>query len=124
MAKVKEVMKLYRSLHRTARAVFRGDQFALTAAHQRIRQEFEQNKNVENGDKISELIQYGKDCETVLQKQVLQLEKIDGKGDSYKLNVREGIVFGDNVPFRDDITKEQYRERNRASRKKCKDFES
>ncbi len=117
MSKAKEVLRLYKSLNRTVQSVFRGDQVAQAAAYDKLRQEFGKNLNVENESKVTELIQYGRDCENILKQQVLQFEEIEEK--RYRVNIREDMELEDALPFRDDITKEQYRERNRASRKKC-----
>ena len=46
---------------------------------------------------------------------MIQLEEISEN--KYKINISEETELGENTLYRDDITKEQYRQRNRDSRK-------
>ena len=64
---------------------------------------------------IEELLNFGESADEVLRKKVIQLEEI--AENRYKVNVSDELEFGENTMYRDDITKEQYRQRNRESRK-------
>ena len=59
------VLSLFKTLQRTSQSVFRGDPRALTAARDKIRTEFEKNRGVRSETAVEELIQHGKDCDTV-----------------------------------------------------------
>ena len=114
-----KILGLYKKLHRTTQKVFRGDPYAMGQAYNRVREEFEKHKRVTNPTTIEELVKLGESADEVLRKKVIQLEEIGEN--KYKVNVTEDTEFGENTPYRDDITKEQYRQRNRESRKKCSD---
>merc|ERR1712004_227143 len=93
------VLGLYKRLHRTTQKVFQGDPMALGQAYNKVRHEFEKNKHVTSETSIEELLNFGESADEVLRRKVIELE------------------FGENTMYRDDITKEQYRQRNRESRK-------
>ena len=95
--------------------MFQGDPNALGQAYNKVRHEFEKNKHVTSQTSVDELLNFGESADEVLRKKVIQLEEI--AENRYKVNVSEELEFGDNTMYRDDITKEQYRQRNRESRK-------
>ena len=47
---------------------------------------------------------------------MVQVEKVDDN--KYRMNIRPEVKMSDTVPFRDDVTKEEYRAANRRSRRK------
>ena len=110
-----KVLGLYKRLHRTTQKVFQGDPMALGQAYNKVRQEFEKNKHVTSQTSIEELVNFGESANEVLRKKVIQLEEISEN--KYKINISEETELGENTLYRDDITKEQYRQRNRESRK-------
>ena len=111
-------LELFKILHRTVRKVFQGDPVAIQAAQLKIKEEFNQNRFVDDEKIIKELQIYGHEVKDVLLKRVVQLEQIDEK--KYKANIRDEMEFGDNTLYRDDVTKEEYKEANRSAKKKCK----
>ena len=114
-----KILGLYKKLHRTTQKVFKSDPYALGQAYNKVRHEFEKHKHVTNKTTIEELVKLGESADEVLRKKVIQLEEIGEN--RYKVNVNEDTEFGENTLYRDDITREQYRQRNRESRKKCSD---
>ena len=70
---------------------------------------------------IKELLTYGEEVNVVLLKNVLQLERKVKEEHVYHANVRSELQFGENIPYRDDISEKEYKQANRKSRKKCKD---
>ena len=119
---MKEVLRLYKQLHRTADVVFKGDERALSMAHQRIRNDFNKNKNVPSDTSIKELIQLGKDCDKVLREVVIQAE-LQPSG-NYRANIREENYKFENMPFQDNISATQYRLANRKARQTCQNSKS
>ena len=67
-----EALKCYRELLRTARQVFSGDNVALRASHQRIRNEFVSNRNVADKEKLKNLLAMGYEASSFLRKNVVQ----------------------------------------------------
>ena len=100
------------------RKVFHGDPVAIQAAQLKIKEEFNQNRFVDDEKIIKELQIYGHEVKDVLLKRVVQLEQIDEK--KYKANIRDEMEFGDNTLYRDDVTKDEYKEANRSAKNKCK----
>ena len=111
-------LELFKILHRTVRKVFHGDPVAIQAAQLKIKEEFNQNRFVDDEKIVKELQIYGHEVKDVLLKRVVQLEQIDEK--KYKANIREEMEFGENTIYRDDVTQEEYKEANRSAKKKCK----
>lgn len=62
-------------MHRTRQRVFCGDEHALTAARQRINDEFKDKKHVSDANSIAELIKHGEGVEEMARTQILQAQK-------------------------------------------------
>ncbi|XP_071586514.1 complex III assembly factor LYRM7 isoform X2 [Heliangelus exortis] len=62
MARRLQVLKLFKSLHRTRQEVFKNDTRALEAARQKINQEFKNNQGETSEEKINEYLYQGKIC--------------------------------------------------------------
>ncbi|XP_070549572.1 complex III assembly factor LYRM7-like [Ptychodera flava] len=90
-----KVLACFRSLHRTARNVFRGDQEALAVCRARINNEFQKHRHETDETKIQELLKLGAQVELVLKKTVVQAE-LNEKG-NYKLNITKDTVLMDNI---------------------------
>ena len=71
MSRSREVLSLFKRLHRTASSVFGTDLRAVSAAKARITADFKKNKNVSSENSIDELIKLGIDCDAVLKEQVI-----------------------------------------------------
>ena len=61
----RQVLSVFKALHRTAQTVFRGDPRALTVVRQRIIEDFRSNKDVAKQESIDELIGHAWDCNKV-----------------------------------------------------------
>ncbi|XP_018103690.1 complex III assembly factor LYRM7 isoform X2 [Xenopus laevis] len=97
-ATIKQVLKLFRTLHRTRQCVFQNDHRALEAARQRINEEFKKNKRECSPAKISELLKFGTDVEILLRTSVVQ--GIHKDSDTLVLQARKDLLL-DNIPFCD-----------------------
>uniref|UniRef100_A0A182IVI6 Complex III assembly factor LYRM7 n=2 Tax=Anopheles atroparvus TaxID=41427 RepID=A0A182IVI6_ANOAO len=68
----REALRWYKILQRTKDEVFAGDFRTITAARQRIREEFIKNKDVTDEKEIKEKIKIAKDVEVELRSSVVQ----------------------------------------------------
>ncbi|XP_057272271.1 complex III assembly factor LYRM7 isoform X2 [Pezoporus wallicus] len=62
MASRRQVLKLFKSLHRTRQEVFKNDTRALEAARQKINEEFKNHQDETSEEKINECLYPGKIC--------------------------------------------------------------
>ncbi|XP_053189080.1 complex III assembly factor LYRM7 [Scomber japonicus] len=97
-----EVLRVFKTLHRTRTAVFKDDHRALTAARLKINEEFRKNKNETSEDNIKKMIQMSTSVETVLRQTVLQVEHV-GENELL-LRPRESLLL-ENVPYCDQPRK-------------------
>uniref|UniRef100_A0A8D0E2J0 Complex III assembly factor LYRM7 n=1 Tax=Salvator merianae TaxID=96440 RepID=A0A8D0E2J0_SALMN len=94
----REVLKLFKSLHRTRQHVFKDDTKALEAARLKINEEFKNNKEETSSEKITELMKIASDVEIILRTSVIQGVHTDsGK----ILIIPRKEVLQDTVPFCD-----------------------
>ncbi|XP_058125066.1 complex III assembly factor LYRM7 [Anopheles ziemanni] len=68
----REALRWYKILQRTKNDVFAGDFRTITAARQRIREEFIKNKDITDEKEIQEKIKIAKDVEVELRSSVVQ----------------------------------------------------
>ncbi|XP_043190781.1 complex III assembly factor LYRM7-like [Amphibalanus amphitrite] len=95
----KEVLSAFKRIHRARAEVFAGDDAALSAARIKINEEYKKNRGVTNEDSIKELVNFSKECETVLLKTVMQAKETEpGR---YALRINKETYMWDNVPYRD-----------------------
>ena len=111
-----EVLKLYKSLHRTIQRVFKGDHEAMFAARDKVCEEFGKYRNVTSENSVQALVNQGWEVEGILSKQIVQIQQVEG--DKYQMNIREETHKFENNPFRDDVTPEEYKAANRKARRK------
>jgi len=111
-----EALHLYKSLHRTVQRVFKGDIAAMFAARDKICEEFDKNRKVVNATAKTELISHGWEVNKILAETVVQVQKVED--DRYHLRIREETHMFENNPFREDVTEDEYRAANRASRRR------
>ncbi|KAF6082023.1 LYR motif containing 7 [Phyllostomus discolor] len=97
----RQVLQLFKTLHRTRQQVFKNDTRALKAARRKINEEFKNNKSETSPKKIEELIKIGSDVELVLRTCVIQ--GIHTDHDTLKLVPRKDLLL-DNMPFCDAPT--------------------
>ncbi|PTB70260.1 hypothetical protein BBK36DRAFT_1097812, partial [Trichoderma citrinoviride] len=88
----------YRNLLRAARIAFQGDVHVLSAAQAQIRQGFQENRALDSSSSIESAIRHAEDVATILRQNVVQGQKMEGKGDdhTYKLRIHEHTERGDN----------------------------
>ena len=87
---------LYRSLIRTTRELFQGDQRALLAAHQETRNRFLAAKNERDAAKIDENLDMGEQVNYLLKHNVVQGVSEPESGSTYKLRFTEHTELGSN----------------------------
>ncbi|EAA04084.2 complex III assembly factor LYRM7 [Anopheles arabiensis] len=68
----REALRWYKILQRTKNEVFSGDFRTISAARQRIREEFVKNKDIKDEKQIKEKIQIAKDVDVELRRSVVQ----------------------------------------------------
>ncbi|XP_062465798.1 complex III assembly factor LYRM7 isoform X2 [Pezoporus occidentalis] len=86
MASRRQVLKLFKSLHRTRQEVFKNDTRALEAARQKINEEFKNHQDETSEEKINELLKIASDVEVILRTSVIQAVHTD----SNRIESREG----------------------------------
>ncbi|XP_060617996.1 complex III assembly factor LYRM7 [Anolis sagrei] len=92
----REVLKLFKSLHRTRQEVFKNDSRALEAGRHKINEEFKKSKNETSTERIAELLKIGSDVEVILRTSVLQGVHTD---DNKLLLIARKDLLLENVPF-------------------------
>ncbi|XP_017287267.1 complex III assembly factor LYRM7 [Kryptolebias marmoratus] len=97
-----KVLGVFKKLHRTRLDVFRDDERALLAARLKINEEFKKNKNEMSEENIQQMIKLGSDVETILRKNVLQVEHVGEN--KLLLRPRESLLL-ENVPYSDEPRK-------------------
>ncbi|XP_012382095.1 complex III assembly factor LYRM7 isoform X2 [Dasypus novemcinctus] len=100
----REVLQLFKILHRTRQQVFKNDTRALEAARIKINEEFKSNKSETSPKKIEELMKIGSDVELLLRTCVIQ--GIHTNHNILKLVTRKDLLI-ENVPYCDAPTQKQ-----------------
>ncbi|KAK6494602.1 complex III assembly factor LYRM7 isoform X1, partial [Huso huso] len=113
---IRQVLRLFKALHRTRQHVFRDDTRALRAAREKINEEFKKYRNetfdssgavilktiVFNLKNIFRMIKIGSDVEVILRKTVIQGVHVEDK--KIQLRYREEHLL-ENQPYCDNPTK-------------------
>jgi len=76
MASRTKILSLFKTLHRTREAVFRGDDHALKVTREKINEEFRKHSTVSNPEEIKKLIQVASESNDILRTKVLQAQEI------------------------------------------------
>ncbi|XP_035246199.1 complex III assembly factor LYRM7 [Anguilla rostrata] len=97
-----KVLRVFKALHKTRMDVFRDDIRALTAARQKINEEFRKNKEETSDEKINQMIKMASDVDIVLRKTVIQGVHVDDN--KILLRPREELLL-ENTPYLDDPKK-------------------
>uniref|UniRef100_A0A3Q3W245 Complex III assembly factor LYRM7 n=1 Tax=Mola mola TaxID=94237 RepID=A0A3Q3W245_MOLML len=97
-----KVLSVFKTLHRTRQAVFKGDDRGLKAARLKINEEFRNNKNETSEENIKKMIKMGSDVEIVLRESVIQMEHVGEN--RLLLRPRENLLL-ENVPYCDQPRK-------------------
>lgn len=104
MAQAAKVLRLFKTLHRTRKQVFKNDSRALEAARVKINEEFKSNKSETSPKKVEELIKIGSDVELLLRTSVIQ--GIHTDHNTLKLIPRKDLLI-ENVPYCDSPIQKQ-----------------
>ncbi|XP_071825567.1 complex III assembly factor LYRM7-like isoform X2 [Apostichopus japonicus] len=96
----KEVIKCFRTLHRTRLEVFRGDNRALTEARKRINDEFTKNRSEEDPEKIKDMLKVAEDVNKLLRMTVVQ--GVMKENNRIELKVTKDTVLLDSPPLPKD----------------------
>ncbi|XP_076053411.1 complex III assembly factor LYRM7-like [Oratosquilla oratoria] len=92
-----KVLHVFKALHRTRQRVFQDDIQALSAARNKINEEFAKNKNITSEKSIEELVLYGHQVEEILRTNVIQtVKKEEGH---YQAVIREDTAKMDASPY-------------------------
>ncbi|KAH9258859.1 hypothetical protein BASA82_000362 [Batrachochytrium salamandrivorans] len=67
----------YRTLLRTTRELFKGDQLALIKSHQELRSKFEQSRHLTDQEQINELFEMCEDANKFMRNNVVQATKTE-----------------------------------------------
>ncbi|XP_060091492.1 complex III assembly factor LYRM7 [Heteronotia binoei] len=97
----REVLKLFKLLHRTRQNLFKNDPRALEAARLKINEEFKNNKDETSSEKIAKLMKIGSDVEVILRTSVIQ--GVHTGSNKLLLIPRKDLLL-DNIPFCDTPT--------------------
>ncbi|KAJ8261523.1 hypothetical protein COCON_G00172460 [Conger conger] len=97
-----KVLRVFKALHKTRVDVFKDDVRALTAARQKINEEFRKNKEETSEEKINQMINMASDVEIVLRKTVIQGVHVEDR--KIVLRPREDQLL-ENTPYLDDQKK-------------------
>ncbi|XP_011875105.1 PREDICTED: complex III assembly factor LYRM7 isoform X2 [Vollenhovia emeryi] len=68
----REVLRIFKQLHRTRLKTFQGDEYALQAVRNRINEEYRKYKNVTNQAAIEELNKFAQEVEHEVRTTVIQ----------------------------------------------------
>ncbi|XP_041753277.1 complex III assembly factor LYRM7 [Coregonus clupeaformis] len=116
MASRLKVLGVFKALHRTRMDVFKEDNRALTAARQKINEEFRKNKNETLEENINQMIKMAAGVEVFLRQDVIQAEHV--AEDRIQLRPRESLLL-ENVPYCDTPRKKS--SSNNAPKQSCND---
>ncbi|KAL3271955.1 hypothetical protein HHI36_022425 [Cryptolaemus montrouzieri] len=93
------VLQSFKTLHKTRKRIFSGDIGALENLRNKINQEYKQNKNINDADKIKEMIKFANEVEFELRTSVIQAVEVEpGK---YEAKITADTLKLDNVPFKE-----------------------
>lgn len=81
-----KALNCYKRLLRTRLVVFKGDDFAIKASHEAIRDSFEKNRHLQDPEDIMKQIEIAENAEEILRKEVMQARFITDN--TVRVNVR------------------------------------
>ncbi|XP_060604650.1 complex III assembly factor LYRM7-like [Ruditapes philippinarum] len=92
------VLSIFKQLHKTRKSVFKGDTYALGVVREKINEEFRNNKDVNDSQKIEELLTVAKDAEIAVRTNIVQMEYNNDTG-NYKAHITKDTEMFDNKEF-------------------------
>lgn len=86
----REVLQVFKKLHRTRLSTFKGDKYALEVLRNKINDEYRKYKHITNPDAIKELNKFAEEVEHDVRTTIIQaVEKEPGR---YELNIRPDVL--------------------------------
>ncbi|XP_020300224.1 complex III assembly factor LYRM7 [Pseudomyrmex gracilis] len=112
----REVLQVFKKLHRTRLKKFEGDEHALQVVRSKINEEYRKYKNVKNQAAIEELNKFAQEVEQEMRTTIIQaVETAPGR---LTLNITSDVLV-DNVPSKDQKNIKKDKNQVRC----CKDTE-
>ncbi|KAL6259970.1 hypothetical protein P5V15_009879 [Pogonomyrmex californicus] len=103
----REILRVFKKLHRTRLKTFEGDEYALQVVRDRINKEYKKYKNVTNQVAIEELNKFAQEVECEIRTNVIQaVETASGR---IALRLTPDVLV-DNVPCKDQKEKKSGKE--------------
>uniref|UniRef100_T1HEJ5 Uncharacterized protein n=2 Tax=Rhodnius TaxID=13248 RepID=T1HEJ5_RHOPR len=93
----REVLQAFKNLHRARKVVFNGDLKALTAAREKINEEFKKNKSTNDYKTIENLVLYANEVAKELRTTIVQAKET--KAGTFELNITSDTERLDHFPF-------------------------
>uniref|UniRef100_A0A1B6KZT5 Complex III assembly factor LYRM7 n=1 Tax=Graphocephala atropunctata TaxID=36148 RepID=A0A1B6KZT5_9HEMI len=97
----RDVLKTFKTLHRTRKSVFEGDTFALNATRHKLNEDFRKNKNMTDESVIENVLKIAQEVELLLRTTVVQARKVEPG--TYRARITEVTVKTDNVKYGDAL---------------------
>lgn len=93
------MLRCYRALHKTIQCTFKDDELAISETKKRAREEFGKNKDINDPEKIKELLKLCTEVEKLLRTTVIQA-KLNDAG-RYEVQLKDKpSALQDNHPYR------------------------
>lgn len=93
----REVLQAFKNLHRARKTVFNGDLKALTAAREKINEEFKKHKSASDNKAIENLIQYANEVAKELKTTIVQAKET--KPGTFEMKITPETKKLDHLPF-------------------------
>ncbi|CAH0381875.1 unnamed protein product [Bemisia tabaci] len=109
-----EVLRAFKSLHRACMSKFEGDTRMLTAAREKINEEFKKHKHITSQTATQELIKVSREAENEIRTSLVQVKEI--RPGHHEVKITPETTKLENFPYR-DVPEEELR--RRKPRKPC-----
>ncbi|XP_014485608.1 PREDICTED: complex III assembly factor LYRM7 [Dinoponera quadriceps] len=108
----REVLRVFKQLHRTRLKTFKDDEYALQVVRNKINEEYRKYKNVINTAAIEELNRFAQEVERGVRTTIIQaVETTPGR---VELRLTPDVLV-DNVPYKDQEDNKPGKEETQAS---------
>jgi hypothetical protein len=91
---------LYRQLLRIQQERFKGDDEMIKAAHDYTKREFMKMQNETDTEKIEAALKHGQDVLMIIERNVAQVSRVEGKPGVYHLNLTDKHEINPNPPVK------------------------
>ncbi|KAH0950732.1 hypothetical protein HN011_002328 [Eciton burchellii] len=113
----REILHMFKKLHRTRLKTFEGDEHALQVIRNKINEEYRKYKNVTNQAAIEELNKFAQEVEHEIRTTVIQaVETAPGR---VELRITPDVLI-DNVPYKDQEANSEKENKSQTQFKCCK----